>query len=758
MTGLDLETFLRVLRADPGTWLVLGLGTLGLGLLVWACWGSRKALRKCLVASLAIHCGLALYGSTIPALRWVLGADRSLAATRAHIRKIRVAPLPEPVRAASVPPAVGKRIGPASEVRDADGAAPPRWELAAAPVRLAELPLRVPRPPVEDVTARARGELPQEDPTPVTAAGRVIPRGARPEVAAAQPENRPDLDVNERAGGGPGSGPDIPAALPVPMPLPPSLTEVAGDAAAQPAGRSASETAQGGMRRSARASSPGGIVLSSDRRLRVRPEPMPITNGIGAQANAEKPPGPRPGAAGGGPGAGEVGAGTRPTAPRESGALALGSLELAHATPKGRARPAPAALDERWENRSLPDVPRIYQPRVEPNRSARAQHGGASLASELAVERALDWLSRHQDPDGRWDGGIARYADGAAVKGDHDFTAHCPPGEKCFGACAYWEADTALTGLALLTYLGAGYTHKDGRYAEVVSKGLEFLLSQQKEDGDLRGRSRVVGMYCHAMATLGLCEAYALTGDSRLRNPAERAVSFLVSCRARDGMAWRYAPGAPVGDTSILGWVVMGLKSAKETGIPIPDELSVRKGTLAWLDRVATGSAGGLARYQPWEPVTPTMTAEAWVCRQFLGVGGPGAASTEAAQSLLRNDSDRGPSNFYYWYYATLALYQHGGEAWRRWNSKIRDRVVGLQCSSGHQTGSWEPDGSIYGAKGGRVYSTTLAALSLEVYYRYLRLYDEPSLPQEAGETSATQLRTPARSALASPLTNPEDR
>ena len=127
-----------------------------------------------------------------------------------------------------------------------------------------------------------------------------------------------------------------------------------------------------------------------------------------------------------------------------------------------------------------------------------------------------------------------------------------------------------------------------------------------------------------------------LTGDDRLRGPAERAVAFLVRGRARDGMAWRYAPGAPVGDTSILGWVVMGLKSAKEVGIPIPGEPAVRRGTLLWLEKVATGQSKGLARYQPWEPVTPTMTAEAWVCRQFLGVGGPGPSSSEAAEFLLQ--------------------------------------------------------------------------------------------------------------------------
>ncbi len=166
------------------------------------------------------------------------------------------------------------------------------------------------------------------------------------------------------------------------------------------------------------------------------------------------------------------------------------------------------------------------------------------------------------------------------------------------------------------------------------------------------------------------------------------------------------------------------------------------------------------------------MTAEAWVCRQFLDVGGPGPASTEAAEFLLRHESDRIVAamtggavvlaaeyllrtNFYYWYYATLALYQHGGEPWSRWNAAMRDRIVGLQHASGHRAGSWDPDESLYGSKGGRIYCTALAALTLEVYYRYLRLYDEPKLPLEADEAPGL---TPPRREPASAAFNPEDR
>ena len=150
-------------------------------------------------------------------------------------------------------------------------------------------------------------------------------------------------------------------------------------------------------------------------------------------------------------------------------------------------------------------------------------------------------------------------------------------------------------------------------------------------------------MYCHAMATLALCEGYALTGDAAAPRIRPRGPSLSSSVRARgtDGLA--IPAGRAVGDTSILGWVVMALKSAKEVGIPIPDEASVRRGTLAWLDKVAAGQAGGLASYQPDEPVTPTMTAEAWVCRQFLGVGGPGPPAPRRPITCSATTPDRGP-------------------------------------------------------------------------------------------------------------------
>ena len=217
-----------------------------------------------------------------------------------------------------------------------------------------------------------------------------------------------------------------------------------------------------------------------------------------------------------------------------------------------------------------------------------------------------------------------------------------------------------------------------------------------------------------------------MTGDARLRDPVDRAVAFLVRSRSTNGRACSdYRPGASDSDTSILGWAVMALKSAKTVGIPIAP--TTQSGILEWLKKVGTGREGGLARYQPGEKVTPTMTAEAWACRQFLEVGGPGRASDEAAAFLVQNPTDGGGEfNIYYLYYGTLAMYQHGGDAWSSWNGRVRDQIVARQHRQGHKAGSWDPDDSRYGTKGGRIYGTALATLTLEVYYRFLRLY-EPS-------------------------------
>jgi hypothetical protein len=83
--------------------------------------------------------------------------------------------------------------------------------------------------------------------------------------------------------------------------------------------------------------------------------------------------------------------------------------------------------------------------------------------------------------------------------------------------------------------------------------------------------------------------------------------------------------------------------------------------------------------------------------------------------------------NLYYWYYGSLALFQLQDEAWRPWNAALQTELLSLQRKEGELAGSWDPN-TVWGGYGGRVYSTAMAALCLEVYYRYLPLYGRPAL------------------------------
>ena len=171
-----------------------------------------------------------------------------------------------------------------------------------------------------------------------------------------------------------------------------------------------------------------------------------------------------------------------------------------------------------------------------------------------------------------------------------------------------------------------------------------------------------------------------MTHDPRLREPVRKAVGYTLRAQDSIGGGWRYKPG-DAGDTSQMGWQLMTLKSAELAGIPIPD--STRQGIIRYLQSVASGTYGGRASYRPGEQPSRTMTAEALVCWQFLGLSRQNPACNEAGDFLLAELPNDGNSNLYYWYYATLAMYQLQGVHWQRWNDALREAVVSRQVKDG---------------------------------------------------------------------------
>jgi hypothetical protein len=385
----------------------------------------------------------------------------------------------------------------------------------------------------------------------------------------------------------------------------------------------------------------------------------------------------------------------------------LPDMEVSASIPAPKPPPAVAQPARSEKNESLPV---IYSLRNASDRTTVAQRHGATSETEAAVKAALRWLAENQSKQGQWDS--------RATGGGNELFVLARNRQN-----AGIDADTGMTGLALLAMLASGHTHLGGDYQENVRRGLEFLLRIQGSDGNLGGPATAFSrMYCHGIATFALSEAYGMTGDSRLREPVRRAIAYTVAAQNPTTGGWRYVPGDP-GDTSQFGWQWMALKSAELAGIPIPEK--TRQAAIKYLQSVASGRAGGLASYRPSEPATRTMTAEALVCWQFLGMPREHPAGDEAGDFLLSElPAARGQTNLYYWYYATLGMYQLQGKYWQAWNQAVQKTLVENQRKSGPLAGSWDTD-DVWGGYGGRVFTTALATLILEVYYRFLPLYAE---------------------------------
>lgn len=327
---------------------------------------------------------------------------------------------------------------------------------------------------------------------------------------------------------------------------------------------------------------------------------------------------------------------------------------------------------------------------------------GGSPATEDAVERALRWIAAHQLPDGSWNFDHHKAEIGKLSPN---------PGEPL--------TRTGATGLALLPFLGKGYTHmNDNPYRDQIEQGLYFLRANQivgPNGGDLQDGS----MYGHGLAALALCEAYAMTEDPALRTEAAKAVRFIEYAQHDQG-GWRYQPKQP-GDISVFGWQLMALKSALLGGIKV-DSSTIGLAEF-WLDRVQQADGAYYGYQHPGKMISPTSIG--LLSRMYLGWPREDARMHKGVDFL----ADKGPSktDMYYNYYATNVLCHYGGPKWDKWNEELKEFLLKTQSRRGYTTGSWYFDDP-HARVGGRLYVTCLSAMILEVYYRHMPLYSEKSL------------------------------
>ncbi len=381
-----------------------------------------------------------------------------------------------------------------------------------------------------------------------------------------------------------------------------------------------------------------------------------------------------------------------------------------------------------------------------PGRGGSGDGGSSGMSKREfdAVEDALRWLAAHQSPDGGWEAAtFNRWCDGQPVTD----AARMPDGS---GKALY---DPGVSGLALLAFLGAGYTNRGKHpFNKVVGKGLRYLKNVQDPEGCFGPRNTQQYIYNHATAALAMVEAYGMTGSAIWKGSAQRGLDFIALAR-NPYFAWRYGIKPGNNDTSVSGWMMMALKSALQINkveikagrkAPLVVDESAFEGLRAWLDKVTDPDYGrvgytrrGEGSARPVELVdrfpsekSEAMTAVGVLARIFMGENPEKSKLIQKGAALCAklpptwNTTD-GSIDMYYWYYGTLAMFQVGGAPWKTWRKAMEKSMLDSQRKDTDYCmykGSWDPIGP-WGGDGGRVYSTAVMALCLMVYDRYGKVF-----------------------------------
>ena len=337
--------------------------------------------------------------------------------------------------------------------------------------------------------------------------------------------------------------------------------------------------------------------------------------------------------------------------------------------------------------------------------------GGGTADTERAVGAAVNWLARHQNQDGSW---------GCGPKG---FAKHCKD-----PSCTKYIKDPkeapaeypmAATAFGLLPYFAAGQTHETGGpYKGVINRGLTWMTKNQNQK---TGQLGTGSMYEHGLATIAICEAYGLSKDRRLQPYAQAAIAFIEDAQNDKSGGWHYTPNPPTdGDTSVVGWQLMALKSGQMAGLTINPQTVVK--AKGYLKTVAKGKSGGLFSYTADQGPTPTMSAVGLLCNQYGGMKRTDPAMVEG-QAYVMSALPQAEASPYFFYYATQVMHNLPGPEWDTWNRHARRFLIKSQIKDKGSCaeGSWSPEGKLHVM--GPVMMTSICALTLEVYYRYLPLY-----------------------------------
>lgn len=390
--------------------------------------------------------------------------------------------------------------------------------------------------------------------------------------------------------------------------------------------------------------------------------------------------------------------------------FAASLLAFSAGSDAARADPPPAKADDKKGGG--------FEGRTKEGKARLLKEFGGSVEGEEAVMLGLAWLAQVQKPEGNWQYDLGQTRDLAAA-----------------------------TGMAVLAFTGAGQSHKEGRYKQTVQAGVDWLvknvdMSQTNE----RGRfNTITNMYSQGIASLALIEAYGMTHDPKLRPAAQATVYFIQRAQADNG-SWGYQPGE-TGDTSIVGWQIQALHAAQLTQDLVVDPKVIER-AIKFLDYIS-GKGQTKATYgynvPPGGPGT-ALTAIGLLCRYYVDGWRRDTSGFAVGTKGLMQHSIAGRGGhlreLYYYYYATQVVRFHGGEEWKTWNEGpvgpdgkrtggLPDWLLSLQVKAPRNRGSWDAETGWFGSGCGRLGTTCMCLLTLEVYYRYTPESDKPAKEKE---------------------------
>ncbi len=311
---------------------------------------------------------------------------------------------------------------------------------------------------------------------------------------------------------------------------------------------------------------------------------------------------------------------------------------------------------------------------------------------DASIAAALPWLADAQQPSGAWT------------------LEHSS------------QESTAITSLAVLAFLAAGQVPDEGPWGDHVTRGVDWVLQQQREDGLLQDIFGHGPMYGHGISTLMLAEVSGMLPEDRepaCRRVLERAVRLIIDAQnqprspAADG-GWRYQPTSRDSDLSVTAWQLLALRAARDIGCDVPVE-NIDRAT-AYIRRLSV-PGGGFGYVSP-RGTTATRAGTGIVALEVCGEH-RSRITLAAARYLQQNPLTPDEGYFYYGaYYCTVGMYKTGGDEWMRIRPALYSTILNAQQPGGF----WEPRGGSESAAG-RVYATSLSLLALSVEYAFLPIY-----------------------------------